>query len=418
MSILNVEEIRQDFPILNRLIEGKRLVYFDNAATSQKPVQVINAIKNFYETFNANIHRGLHKLSQEASEKYEYAHDLVADFIGAKNREEVIFVRNTTEALNLVAYSFELKYLKPGDEIVVSIMEHHSNLLPWFQAAKRTKALLRIVDITNEHKLDYDLLEEVIGPKTKVVAIVHMSNMLGTINDVRKIAKLAHENDALVVVDGAQSVSHLPINVSDLGIDFLAFSGHKMLGPTGIGVLYGRRELLESLDPFLTGGDMISSVRCGLDGKCKIDWNKLPWKFEAGTPNIVGGIGLSAAVEYLKRLGMSKVHEYEKELTRYALKLLDEELNGNIEVYGPKNIDERGGIISFNIKNMDPHVVALYLDEFGIAVRSGFHCTQPLHERLGLDNGSVRASFYIYNTKEEIDYFVDALKQIIESEIH
>ena len=412
---MDPKRIREDFPIFSRKIGDKPLIYFDNGATSQRPRQVIEAIKEFYEQHNANIHRGLHTLSQEASELYEEAHERVAKFIGAESGEEVIFVRNTSEALNLVAYSLGPAIVDRGDEIVISIMEHHSNLLPWYRLAMLKGAKLKVVDITDDYRLNYAMLEEIVSERTKIVAIVHMSNVLGTINDVRKIAKLAHEHDAVIVVDGAQSVPHMPVNVKDLDIDFLAFSGHKMLGPTGIGVLYGKKELLESMDPFLSGGDMIKEVSCSLNGSCSVVWNRLPWKFEAGTPNIAGGIGLMAAVEYLERIGMGNIRRYEEELTEYALRRMNEELGDHCDIYGPMDIKERGGIISFNIKGIDPHEIALYLDSHGIAVRSGFHCAQPLHERLGLRKGSARASFYLYNLKEEIDVFVNALKELIKS---
>lgn len=408
------EKIRQDFPILNRKINGKRLVYFDNTATSQRPIQVINKIKEFYEMYNANIHRGIHTLSQEASELYEEAHDEVANFIGAEGREEIIFVKNTSEALNLAAFTLGEMLVNEGDEIIISIMEHHSNMLPWAEIARRRRAKLKVIDITDEHTLNYEQLEQLITDKTKIIAIVHMSNMLGTINDVKKISKLAHEQGAVIVVDGAQSVPHMPVNVKDLDIDFLAFSGHKMLGPTGIGVLWGKKDFLEKMSPYMLGGGMIDEVFCDLNGTCKATWAELPWKHEVGTPNIAGGIGLAEAVRYLKRIGMRNVREHEKELTSYTLKRIQGELEEKITIYGPRNIEVRGGIITFNIHGMHPHEVALYLDEYGIAVRSGHHCTQPLHKRLNVQKGTVRASFYIYNTKEEVDYFIEALKQIIQ----
>lgn len=409
---LNVDEIRRDFPILNRVINGKRLIYFDNTATSQKPIQVINAIRDFYLNNNANIHRGLHTLSQEASEMYEEAHDVVARFIGAKGREELIFVRNASEALNLSAMILSSE-LKAEDEIIVTIMEHHSNLLPWIFLARRTNARVRIISIKNDYTLDYDALERTISEKTRIVAITHMSNVLGTINDIKLISKMTHDYDAYVVIDGAQSVPHIPVNVKDLDADFLAFSGHKMLGPTGIGALYCREDILDRADPFLLGGDMIKSVSCKITGECNIIWNDLPWKYEAGTPNIAGGIGFAEAVRYLERIGMKNVKRHEEELLRYALKRIDEELSGVIDIYGPSDPRKKGGIISFNIKNHDPHTVAIHLDSEGIAIRSGFHCAQPLHEYLGLMNGSARASFYIYNTKDEIDVFIEALKKLV-----
>jgi len=413
--VLDVEDIRKDFPILNRIINGKKLIYFDNTATSQKPIQVINAIRDFYMNNNANIHRGLHTLSQEASEMYEEAHDVVARFIGAMGREELIFVRNTSEALNLAAMILSDE-VKPGDEIVVTIMEHHSNLLPWIFLARKNNAKIKIINIKSDYTLDYDALEKAINDKTKIVAITHMSNVLGTINDVKMISKIAHNYNAYVVVDGAQSVPHIPVNVRDLDIDFLAFSGHKMLGPTGIGALYCREDILNKANPFLLGGDMIKSVSCKITGECNIIWNDLPWKYEAGTPNIAGGIGFAEAVRYLARLGMENVKKHEEELLSYALKRINEELSDVMDTYGPSDPSRKGGIISFNIKDYDPHTVAMHLDSEGIAIRSGFHCAQPLHEHLGLMDGSARASFYIYNTKEEIDVFIEVLKKLVEGD--
>ncbi len=405
---LDPYSIREDFPLL----KNRKVIYFDNAATSQKPRQVIEAIKNFYEQFNANIHRGLHRLSEEASEAYENAHEVVAKFIGAKSYEEIIFVRNTTEALNIVAYAIGLYDLNEGDEIIVTIMEHHSNLLPWYVIAKLRKAKLKIIGLTSDYKLNYEELENTISEKTRVIAVTHMSNVLGTINDVKRIAKLAHEVGAIIVVDGAQSVPHMPVNVSHLDIDFLAFSGHKMLGPTGIGVLYGRKDFLVDLKPILYGGDMIKAVN--FNGKSiNIKLNDLPWKFEAGSPNIVGAIGLSEAINYLNKIGMENVRAYEESFTRYMLRRIDEELKDYVNIYGPRDVNEKGGIISFNVMNYHPHVIATMLDKYNIAVRSGFHCAQPLHQYLGITQGSVRASLYIYNVREEIDYFIEVLKKII-----
>ncbi len=386
---MDVERIREDFPILKRKINGHPLIYFDNTATTQKPVQVINAIKEFYEKYNANIHRGVHTLSQEASELYEKAHEKVADFINADWRE-VIFVRNTTEAINLVANVLDLK----DGEVVVSMMEHHSNLVPWQDKN------LEVVNIKGDGTLDMEDLKEKITKKTKLVAITHVSNVLGTINPVEEIGKMAHEVGALFLVDGAQSVPHMPIDVKKMNCDFLAFSGHKMLGPAGIGVLYGKKDLLEELPPFLKGGDMISHVWVD-----RATWNELPWKYEAGTPNIAGGVGLGAAVDYLKTVGMENVRRHEEELVGYALDGLS---SLGVEIYGP---EERGGLISFNLEGVHPHDVAYFLDKKGIAVRSGHHCAQPLMRCLGI-KGTVRASFYIYNTKWEIDKFLDALKEI------
>ncbi|MGQ4832340.1 MAG: aminotransferase class V-fold PLP-dependent enzyme [Candidatus Asgardarchaeia archaeon] len=401
--MIDVQRIREDFPILKRQINGKPLIYFDNTATTQKPIQVINAIREFYEGYNANIHRGVHTLSQEASEAYEAAHEKVAKFINARSWKEIIFVRNTTEAINLVAYSWGYENLKEGDEIVTTIMEHHSNFLPWLMLSKRKKLKLKVVDINQDGTLNFDDLEEKITNKTKLVAITHVSNVLGTINPVKDIIKIAHDNNALVLLDGAQSVPHLPVDVRDLDCDFLVFSGHKMLGPTGIGALYGKEEILESMNPFLFGGDMIKDV--WID---RAEWNELPWKFEAGTSNIAGGIGFGTAIDYLTKIGMSNVREHELDIVKYTLKGL-EELD-NIKIYGPP-AEKRGGVISFNINGMDMHDVAMLLDQEGIAVRSGGHCAHPLMRRLKI-NGTVRASFYIYNTRDEVDYFIKVLSQI------
>ncbi len=398
-------EIRKDFPILNRRIRGRQIIYFDNAATTHKPIQVIETIKNFYMNHNANIHRGLHTLSQEASELYEKAHEVLAKFINAYSWEEVIFTNNTTDGLNIVAYAWGLKHLREGDEIVLTVMDHHSSMLPWRIVASMKKAVIKYVDITDDGYLKYDHMEELVTEKTRVVAFPIMSNVVGTINDVKRIVKIAHSVDAIVVADGAQAVPHIPVDVRDLGIDFLAFSGHKMLGPTGTGVLWGRRDLLEDMAPFKVGGDTIKDVT--LDD---VIWHDLPWRFEAGTPNIAGGIGLAEAAKYLMKLGMENVRAHEIELTKYTLERLSE-IN-DVVVYGPKNPLDRGGVISFNIKDLHHHLVGKTLDLFGIAVRTGMHCAHPLHYRLGI-KGTVRASYYIYNTKEEIDQFIEALRTII-----
>jgi len=411
--MLNPYAIRRDFPILSREIDGRHLIYFDNAATSQKPRQVVEAIRRFYEEFNANIHRGLHKLSLKASEMYEEAHDIVAKFINARGRGEVIFVRNTTEALNLVAYAWGLKNLNKGDEILTTIMEHHSNFLPWFNVARLKGARVKIIDVDRDGRLRVDQLEKAISSKTKLVALVHVSNATGVTNDVEIVAKIAHDHGAHIVVDAAQSVPHMPVDVKQLDVDFLAFSGHKMLGPTGIGVLYVREDVVEELDPFITGGDTIKEVHYSFERGLEVKWHDPPWRFEAGTPNIAGGVGLAEAIKYLEKIGMESIHEHELELVNYLFKRIDEEgLSDIVEIMGPRSTRDRGGIVSFTVGELDPHAVAIMLDDRGIAVRSGFHCTQPLHERLGFTRGSVRASFYIYNTREEIDIFIDALKEI------
>ncbi len=409
--MLDPYTVREDFPILKTIINGKQLIYFDNAATSQKPYQVVEAIKEFYERFNANIHRGLHYLSQEASRLYEEAHDTVAHFINAKDRGEIIFVRNTTEALNLVAYAWGLKNLGEGDEIIVSISEHHSNFLPWFKIAELKKARVRVVDVDEYGRLRMDQLEEMISEKTRLVAIVHMSNVSGVINDIEKIARMAHSVDARIVVDGAQSVPHIPVDVKKLDVDFLAFSGHKMLGPTGIGVLYVRDDVVEEMDRFMVGGDTIKEVH--YHGELDVVWHDMPWRYEAGTPNIVGGVGLAEAVKYLERIGMENIHRHEQELVKYFFKRVEEEgLSNKIRVLGPRIASDKGGIISFTIGDQDPHATAIMLDSEAIAVRSGFHCAQPLHERLGFTRGSVRVSFYLYNIREELDRFIEVLKNI------
>lgn len=403
---LNVEEIRRDFPIFRRVVNGNPLIYFDNAATTQRPIQVVAAIARFYLQYNANVHRGFHTLSQEASEAFEEAHEVIAHFINAYSWEEIILTYNTTESINIVAYTWGLKNLRKGDEIILTVMDHHSNMLPWRKVAEITGARIRYVDITDDGLLRYDMLEEMISEKTKVVAFPMMSNVLGTMNDVKRIVKVAHSVDAIVVADGAQWVPHVPTDVRDLGMDFLAFSGHKMLGPTGTGILWGRKDILENLEPFKSGGDTIKDVT--LDS---VIWHDLPWRFEAGTPNIAGAIGLAEAAKYLMKIGMENVREHEKELVRYTLKRL-EELAEDVEVYGPKNPEVRGGVVSFNVKDLHYHTVGKALDLFGIAVRTGGHCAHPLHYRLGI-KGTVRASYYIYNTAEEIDRFIEVLKTIV-----
>lgn len=403
-------KVREDFPILKRKINNHPLIYFDNAATSQKPRQVIEAMKEFYEKHNANVHRAVHTLSLEATELYEEAHEEVAKFIGAKSMEEIIFVRGTTEAINLVAYSWGLHNLQREDEVLVSLMEHHSNIVPWEILSKIKGFKVKYADVNPDGTLNYESLKEMLTPKVKLVCITHVSNVTGVINDVKAIAKLAHENGALVLVDGAQSVPHMPINVKNLDCDFLAFSGHKMLGPTGIGVLYGKREILEEMEPFHGGGEMIREVSFNLETRrCKISWNELPWKFEAGTPDVCGAVGLTAAIKYLRTLGMDNVKAHESNLTEYALKRLKE--CQKVTVYGPEDVSLKCGIIPFNVEGFISHDVALLLDSYGIMIRSGFHCAQPLHQKLGISS-SARASFYIYNTREEVDRFVEALKEI------
>ncbi len=398
--------IRQDFPILGRSVHGKRLIYFDNAATTHKPRQVIDVLVEFYTKHYANIHRGYHTLSQEASELYESAHDVVAKFIGASSWDEIVFTGNTTDSSNILAYSWGMRNLKEGDEIILTVMDHHSNMLPWRKIAAIRGARVKYVDITSDGVLDYADLEEKVSERTKVIAFPIMSNVLGTINDAKRIAKIAHSVGAIAVADGAQSVPHMVTNVRQMDVDFLLFSGHKMLGPTGIGVLWGRKDLLEEMEPFKVGGGTIEDVT--LDN---IVWESIPWRFEAGTPNIAGAIGLAEAVKYLSKIGMNNVEKYEKELVKYTFDKI-RELGDEIDIYGPSDLSLRGGIVSFNLRGIHHHVVGMLLDTYGVAVRTGMHCAHPLHYRLGL-KGTVRASYYIYNIREEIDVFIDALRDII-----
>jgi cysteine desulfurase / selenocysteine lyase len=408
--VLDPREIREDFPILKRKVNDNPLIYFDNAATSQKPKQVIDAIKDFYENHNANVHRAVHTLSQEATELYESAHEEVARFINAKGMEETVFVRGTTEAINLVAYAWGLHNLKRGDEIVVSLMEHHSNIVPWEIISGITKANVKYGEVHDDGTLDYESFENLISRKTRMVCLSHVSNVTGIINDVKRVTKVAHENGALALIDGAQSVPHMPVNVKELDADFLAFSGHKMLGPTGIGVLYGKKDILESMEPFHGGGEMIREVSFNPKTKrCSISWNVLPWKFEAGTPNICGGVGLMEAVRYLKRIGMENVKAHEEMLTKYSLPRMKS--CKKCKIFGTQDTSVKCGIVPFGIGGLSSHDVALFLDNYGIMVRSGFHCAQPLHEVFKLSS-TARASFYIYNTREEIDRFAEVLKEI------
>lgn len=399
----NLETVRQDFPILSRQVHGYPLVYLDNAATTQKPRQVIDAISHYYEHYNANIHRGLHTLAEEATDAYEGARARIGRFIKSPyGAESLVFVRNTTEAINLVANSWGRKFLMPGDEIVISIVEHHSNMIPWQLIAAERGAVLRYVDIDDEGRLRMDQLESMIGPKTKMVALAHASNVLG-VHPVAKIAEMAHSYGALMLVDGAQSVPHMPVDVGALGCDFLAFSAHKMLGPTGIGMLWGRPELLDAMDPYMGGGSMISRVT--LEGS---SWADLPHKFEAGTPNIADSIAFGTAIDYLESLGMDNVRLHEKAVTAYAMQKLASV--PGITIYGPQDPEERIGVVSFNYGDVHPHDLSQVLDSYGVAIRAGHHCAQPLMNRLDCV-ATARASFYLYNTFAEVDAFVDAVQQ-------
>jgi cysteine desulfurase/selenocysteine lyase len=397
---LDVTTIREDFPVLEREINGRPLVYLDNAATSQTPERVIDAISHYYRHYNANVHRGIHQLSQEASIAYEEAHDRVAEFLGAKGRKEIVFVKNTTEAMNLVAYAWGLNELGPGDEVVLTEMEHHASLVTWQQIARKTGAEVRYVPIDERGYLDMEAARELITDDTEMVSFVHVSNSLGTVNPARELTEVAHDHDALAFVDAAQSVPNRPVDVGEIGCDFLAFSGHKMCGPTGSGALYGRRELLESMEPYLYGGEMILRVTYE-----DATWNELPWKFEAGTPSIAQGIGLAEAVDYLEDVGMERIQRHEESLAEYAYDRLTE--GDDVEVYGPPG-DDRGGLVGFNVDGVHAHDLSSILNDHGVAIRAGHHCTQPLHDKLGVA-ASARASFYLYNTREEVDALVEAV---------
>jgi len=402
LRTINVARIREDFPILKRQVNDKPLIYFDNAATSQKPNAVIDAVDRYYREYNANIHRGIHKLAEEATLAHEEAREKVAKFINAK-RTEVVFTRNTTEALNLVAYSWGRANVGKGDKIVLTIMEHHSNIVPWQLVAEEKGATVEFVKIDENGELRQDEVHELIDDSTKIVCVAYASNVLGSVNPVKDIGRMAHRFGALFLVDAAQAVPHMPVDVRDIDCDFAAFSGHKMLGPTGIGVLYGKSERLEGMPPFLGGGEMIREVHT-----TGASWKDLPYKFEAGTPNISGAIGLGAAVDYLRNIGMQNVLDHEKEITRYAL----DRMKGveGLNIYGPLNMDRRIGVISFNLGDIHAHDLASILDEDGIAIRSGHQCAQPLMEFLQIPATS-RASFYIYNTEAEVDVFIEALEK-------
>lgn len=397
---MNIQKIREDFPILKRKVNGRDLIYFDNAATAQKPVQVLEAMKNYYETTNANIHRGVHKLAEEATEMYESARKKVKGFVNAKSEKEIVFTSGTTESINLVASSLSLE---KGDEVISTVMEHHSNIVPW-QLLKAQKGIsLKFVDIKDKGTFDLNNFESAISKNTRLVTVTHASNVLGTINDIKKISKIVKDNGSLLLVDGAQSTPHMGVDMRDIGCDFFAFSGHKMCGPTGIGVLYAKKDLLEEMQPYQGGGEMIREVH--LD---HTEWNEIPWKFEAGTQNIAGAIGLDAAINYLKNIGMESVRKHEKEMIEYALKKLSD--ISDVKIFGPLDSSIRSGLVSFNLGDVHAHDLATILDRDGIAIRSGHHCAQPLMERYGVPAMS-RASFYIYNTKEEVDKFIESLEK-------
>lgn len=404
MVKINPEEIKKDFSIFNQKVHGNRLVYLDNGATTQKPLQVIKAMDKYNNLSHGNPHRGAHKLSISATEAYDLSKKKVIRFINAKYIDEIIFTRNTTESLNLIAYSNGKEFINEEDEILLSISEHHSNILPWQRIAKEKKAILKYMYLNEESRLTLDEIKNKITTKTKIVSIAHMSNALGTIYPIEEIINYAHKMGAVVVVDGAQSTPHMKIDVQKIDADFFVFSAHKMLGPMGIGVLYGKKELLEKMPPFMMGGDMIEYVY-----EQEATFAPLPYKFEAGTQNVEGAVGLKAAIEYLEKVGIDKIEAHEKILTEYAL---DKMLRlPYINIQGPKDLNMRGGIISFTIDNIHPHDIATILDSYGIAIRAGHHCAQPLMRYLGIPATS-RVSFYIYNTKEDIDQFIEGIKNV------
>jgi cysteine desulfurase / selenocysteine lyase len=403
--VLDPAALRADFPILRREIHGHPLTWLDSASTSQKPQVVIDAVADYYEQANANVHRGIYEIGEQSTAAYEAARATVARFINAPDSHEIVFTRNATEAINLVAYSWGRRNIGRGDQVILTEMEHHANLVPWQILVQEVDGDLEFIPITDDGILRLDVFEVLLRLKPKLVAFTHVSNTLGTINPVREMVEMAHAAGALVLVDGAQAVPHLPVDVQALGADFYAFSGHKMLAPMGSGALWARRELLEAMPPFLSGGDMIREVHLR-----RSEWNEIPWKFEAGTPAVGDAIGLGVAAEYLMALGMDAVREHERALVAYALDALPREVPG-IELYGPLDPDGRGGVVPFNLPGIHPHDVAQVLDRFGIAVRAGHHCTMPLHERLDL-SATARASFSVFSTTADIDALVRGLREV------
>ena len=403
--MIQSQDIAKDFPILQRKINDNKLIYFDNAATTQKPNQVIESISNFYSNTNSNIHRGVHTLSMESTYEYDQAKDKVAEFINSPNSESIIFTRGTTESINLVAETWGKANLDESSEIVITELEHHSNIVPWQELIKDTNSKLKYIPINSDGTLNYENLNQIINSNTKIVSLTHVSNGIGTINNIKKIITAAQSVGAITLIDAAQSAPHMPIDVQDLGCDFLAFSGHKMLGPTGIGVLYGKKDILEEMPAYQKGGDMILEVTYE-----KSSWNEVPFKFEAGTPNIAGAIGLKSAIDYLNLISMDSIREHEKELTEHILKEM-RNIDG-IDILGPESVEDRAGLVSFNIPNVHPHDLGTYLDTKGIAIRTGHHCAMPLIKKLG-SHSSARASFYVYNTKNEINEFVTQINNSI-----
>ena len=396
----DVKKIRADFPVLDQIVNDEPLIYLDNAATTQKPQAVLDVLNHYYLQDNANVHRGVHTLAERATAEFEAARKKVQQFIHANSNKEIIFTKGTTDSLNIIAQSYG-EFIQAGDEIVISKMEHHANLIPWQQLAKRKQAVLRYIPLTADGHLDVQAAKTIINEKTAIIALAHVSNVLGTVNPVKEMAQLAHQHQAIMVVDGAQAVAHMPVDVQELDCDFYCFSGHKMCGPTGIGVLYGKQALLEKMEPVAFGGEMIDFVDL-----YESTWTELPWKFEAGTPNIAGAIGLGAAIDYLEKIGMQTIHEYEQAIVAELLPKL-QQIEG-LTIYGPQNPAEHTAVIAFNLDHLHPHDVASALDMQGIAVRAGHHCAQPLIKELGCF-ATARASFYFYNTKEEADQLVAAI---------
>ena len=404
-NILDTEKIRRDFPILDvEVREGVPLVYLDSAATSHTPNIVCESIEEYYKKINSNIHRGTHKLSMDATDAYEEAHDKLVEFVGGSDREEMIFTKSTTESINLVAQSWGLRELAEGDVIILTEMEHHASLVTWQQIGKRTGATVKYIRIDDSGRQDMEHAKEIIDKDVRMMSLVHVSNVLGTVNPVKELSKIAHENGSLVLADGAQAAPSMLIDVKELDVDFYAFSGHKMAGPTGIGCLYGKEEILEGMEPFMYGGEMIRKVTFDSSS-----WNDLPWKFEAGTPPICQGIALAQAADYLEKIGLDKIWRHDNELAEYTIESLLEFKGA--EVYGPPVGEERGGLVSFNLEVPHAHDIASILDDYGIATRAGEHCTHPLHRKLGI-SGTVRASYYLYNTMEEVDKLIAGIEEI------
>ncbi|MFB9973160.1 cysteine desulfurase [Allobacillus sp. SKP2-8] len=399
---MNMAEVRKQFPILDQEVNGHPLVYLDSAATSQKPQVVIDAIDDYYRRNNSNVHRGVHTLGSRATESYEGARDKVREFINASSIKEVVFVRGTTTAINMVASSYGRQNLSEGDEIVLTKMEHHSNIIPWQQVAKETGAKLKYLPLYEDGTISLDDVRETVTDRTKIVAVTHVSNVLGTINPIKEIAEIAHEHGAVIAVDGAQSVPHMKVDVQELDVDFYAFSGHKMIGPTGIGVLYGKQSLLENMEPVEFGGEMIDFVHL-----YESTWKELPWKFEGGTPIIAGAVGLATAIDFLNEVGLDEIEKHEHDVVQYAMEKMNE-IDG-MTIYGP-DAQERAGLVTFNLEGVHPHDLATALDSLGIAVRAGHHCAQPLMRELEVV-ATARASFYLYNDKKDVDHLVEGLKK-------